>query len=96
MRSEALKYIIQILPVLLRFLADEYDDTCSTVFPFLQTVLTGVSSSSYSYSLRSSLAIVQESAENLEWSNRRRKTIVLSLSLTSPIGENEVGYRRLS
>ncbi|KAJ8072513.1 pre-tRNA nuclear export protein [Marasmius tenuissimus] len=40
-RSEALKYIIQILPVLLRFLADEYDDTCSTVFPFLQTVLTG-------------------------------------------------------
>ncbi|KAF9267725.1 ARM repeat-containing protein [Marasmius fiardii PR-910] len=40
-RSEALKYIIQILPVLLRFLADEYDDTCSTVFPFLQTVLSG-------------------------------------------------------
>ncbi|KAG7089605.1 pre-tRNA nuclear export protein [Marasmius oreades] len=40
-RSETLKYIIQILPVLLRFLADEYDDTCSTVFPFLQTVLSG-------------------------------------------------------
>ena len=35
----------QILPVLLRFMADRYDDTCSTVFPLLQTILSGVSDS---------------------------------------------------
>ncbi|KAH9972786.1 ARM repeat-containing protein [Lactifluus volemus] len=29
----------QTLPVMLRFMEDEYDDTCSTVFPMLQTVL---------------------------------------------------------
>ncbi|KAI3604817.1 hypothetical protein WG66_008673 [Moniliophthora roreri] len=40
-RVEASKHLSQILPILLRFLADEYDDTCSTVFPFLQTVLSG-------------------------------------------------------
>lgn len=28
---------------MLRFLADEYDDTCSTVFPFLSTLLSSVS-----------------------------------------------------
>ena len=28
---------------MLRFLADDYDDTCSTVFPLLQVILTGVS-----------------------------------------------------
>lgn len=28
---------------MLRFMADEYDDTCSTVFPLLQTVLSSVS-----------------------------------------------------
>ena len=33
----------QLLPLMLRFLADPYDDTCSTVFPFLQVVLGGVS-----------------------------------------------------
>lgn len=32
----------QVLPVMLRFMADEYDDTCSTVFPLLQTVLANV------------------------------------------------------
>ncbi|KAJ7650297.1 armadillo-type protein [Roridomyces roridus] len=31
--------LAQTLPILLRFMADEYDDTCSTVFPFLQTIL---------------------------------------------------------
>ncbi len=29
---------------MLRFMADEYDDTCSTVFPLLQTILLSVSS----------------------------------------------------
>ncbi|KAJ6513272.1 armadillo-type protein [Mycena sanguinolenta] len=39
--SEATAFLNQILPVMLRFLADDYDDTCSTVFPFLHVVLTG-------------------------------------------------------
>ncbi|KAF8896374.1 armadillo-type protein [Infundibulicybe gibba] len=39
-RSEASVYLTQILPVMLRFLADEYDDTSSTVFPLLQVILT--------------------------------------------------------
>ncbi|KAF9818874.1 hypothetical protein IEO21_02530 [Rhodonia placenta] len=39
-RSEASELLQQILPVMLRFMADEYDDTCSTVFPLLQTILT--------------------------------------------------------
>ena len=42
-RSEATIYLEQVLPVILRFLADEYDDTSSTVFPFLQGILTSVS-----------------------------------------------------
>ena len=42
-RSEASTYITQIQPVMLRFMADEYDDTCSTVFPLLQNILTTVS-----------------------------------------------------
>ncbi|KAF8910650.1 ARM repeat-containing protein [Gymnopilus junonius] len=40
-RSEASTYLVQIQPVMLHFLADEYDDTCSTVFPLLQLILTG-------------------------------------------------------
>ncbi|TFK40342.1 KapM protein [Crucibulum laeve] len=39
-KAEASTYVTQIQPVMLRFLADEYDDTCSTVFPMLQTILT--------------------------------------------------------
>ncbi|SJL09633.1 probable Exportin-T [Armillaria ostoyae] len=38
-RSEATSYLTQALPVLLRFMADEYDDTSSTVFPLLQAIL---------------------------------------------------------
>ncbi|KAH9928319.1 armadillo-type protein [Fomitopsis serialis] len=38
-RSEASQLLEQTLPVMLRFMADEYDDTASTVFPFLQNVL---------------------------------------------------------
>lgn len=37
--AEANQHLNQILPVMLRFMADEYDDTCSTIFPLLQTVL---------------------------------------------------------
>ncbi|KAI0775191.1 ARM repeat-containing protein [Trametes elegans] len=38
-RSEATQLLGQILPVILRLMADEYDDTCSTIFPLLQTIL---------------------------------------------------------
>ncbi|KZT72996.1 ARM repeat-containing protein [Daedalea quercina L-15889] len=38
-RLEAARLLEQTLPVMLRFMADEYDDTASTVFPFLQNVL---------------------------------------------------------
>ncbi|KAI0766752.1 armadillo-type protein [Irpex lacteus] len=38
-KNEATQLLNQTLPVMLRFMADEYDDTCSTIFPFLQTVL---------------------------------------------------------
>ncbi|GLB40453.1 putative ARM repeat-containing protein [Lyophyllum shimeji] len=40
-RSEASKHMAQLLPVMLRFLGDPYDDTCSTVFPLLQVILSG-------------------------------------------------------
>lgn len=43
-RTEATNYLLQIQPAMLRFLADDYDDTCSTVFPLLQVILAGVSS----------------------------------------------------
>ncbi|KAK7033114.1 Exportin-T [Favolaschia claudopus] len=39
--SETSLLLEQILPVMLRFMADEYDDTCNTVFPLLQVILTG-------------------------------------------------------
>ena len=42
-RTEATRLSDQVLPVMLRFLADTYDDTSSTVFPFLSTVLLAVS-----------------------------------------------------
>lgn len=38
-RNEATSYLEQILPVMLRFMEDDYDDTASTVFPMLQVVL---------------------------------------------------------
>ncbi|KAG1747210.1 armadillo-type protein [Suillus paluster] len=37
--AEAARLLEQILPVMLRFMSDKYDDTCSTVFPLLQAVL---------------------------------------------------------
>ncbi|KAF8656825.1 hypothetical protein AX16_002373 [Volvariella volvacea WC 439] len=40
-RQEASNYLVQIQPVMLRFMKDEYDDTCNTVFPLLQHVLAG-------------------------------------------------------
>ncbi|KAG6842293.1 pre-tRNA nuclear export protein [Blastosporella zonata] len=40
-RKEASTQMAQLLAVMLRFLADPYDDTCSTVFPLLQIILSG-------------------------------------------------------
>lgn len=42
-RAEANRLLEQILPTMLRFMADEYDDTSSTVFPLLQALLASVS-----------------------------------------------------
>ncbi|TFK28112.1 KapM protein [Coprinopsis marcescibilis] len=39
-RDEASALIVEIQPVTLRFLADDYDDTASTVFPLLQAILS--------------------------------------------------------
>lgn len=41
--SEASTILTQILPVVLRFMEDEYDDTCATIFPLLQSILGSVS-----------------------------------------------------
>jgi exportin-T len=40
--AEATRLSNHILPVMLQFMADEYDDTSSTIFPFLQAVLGSV------------------------------------------------------
>lgn len=42
-KAEAQMYLQQLHPVLLNFLADDYDDTASTVFPLLQLILNSVS-----------------------------------------------------
>lgn len=41
-RSETAQLVQEILPVMLRFMADQYDDTSNTIFPVLQTILAGV------------------------------------------------------
>ena len=46
--TEAKRLHNQVLSVMLRFMADDYDDTCSTVFPLLQTVLANVCHAWYS------------------------------------------------
>ncbi|KAI0264504.1 ARM repeat-containing protein [Gloeopeniophorella convolvens] len=38
-RAEGASLLQQVLPIMLRFMEDDYDDTCSTIFPMLQTVL---------------------------------------------------------
>ncbi|KAJ4477161.1 armadillo-type protein [Lentinula aciculospora] len=39
-RTEASNLLQQILPIIIRFMSDEYDDTCSTVFLLLHTILS--------------------------------------------------------
>ncbi|KAJ7637739.1 armadillo-type protein [Mycena polygramma] len=50
--TEASALLNQILPVMLLFMADDYDDTCSTIFPLLQVTL-----SSYKRILRTSTGL---------------------------------------
>ncbi|KAL6302369.1 ARM repeat-containing protein [Sparassis latifolia] len=68
-RSEASRLLHQILPVMLRFMADAYDDTCSTIFTLLQTIL-----SSYK-------RIRKTSAEPLDDSKRSFITSLLAVIL---------------
>lgn len=42
-RNEAARQLDELRPTTLHFLADPYDDTCSTIFPLLSNVLTTVS-----------------------------------------------------
>jgi exportin-T len=42
-RLPALQMLDEIIPVAFRFLSDEYDDTTSTIFPFIQGLLQSVS-----------------------------------------------------
>ena len=58
-RAEGSALLQQILPVMLRFMEDEYDDTCSTIFPMLQTVLASVRSSPYSRPSLADMQVVQ-------------------------------------
>lgn len=43
MRTEANDLLQQLLPIIIRFMSDDYDDTCSTVFLLLHTILSSVS-----------------------------------------------------
>ncbi|KAI0955836.1 pre-tRNA nuclear export protein [Taiwanofungus camphoratus] len=67
--SEASQLLDQVLPVMLRFMSDEYDDTCSTVFPLLQSIL-----SSYK-------RIRKTSSEPLDGSKRSFLTSLLNVIL---------------
>lgn len=72
---------------MLRFMADEYDDTCSTVFPFLQTILGSVSHRSNLYLHRSHRDTVQykrarkSSSEPLDDTRRSFLSSLLSVIL---------------
>lgn len=41
-RLEAGRILQDTLFVMIRFMSDEYDDTCSTIFPMLQMILASV------------------------------------------------------
>ncbi|OBZ72293.1 Exportin-T [Grifola frondosa] len=68
-RSEASQLLNRVLPVMLRFMSDDFDDTCSTVFPLLQTIL-----SSYK-------RVRKSSSEPLDGAKRSFLTSLLSVIL---------------
>ncbi|KAF9003929.1 armadillo-type protein [Cyathus striatus] len=76
-RAEATTYMTQIQPVMLRFLADDYDDTCCTVFPMLQVIL-----SSYKRARRTS-------AEPLDDTKRSFLNSLMEVILTKMKWEEE-------
>jgi exportin-T len=63
--SEASGMLTHILPVMLQFMADEYDDTCSTIFPLLSNLLSGVSTPLIARGLVLILSIVQTQSEDI-------------------------------
>lgn len=77
---------------MLRFMADEYDDTASTVFPFLQTVLTSVRNSDIMlHALWPKLHAVQARTKNSIRTSRGVQKDVLDFTLESDPPEAEVG-----
>ncbi|KDQ59267.1 hypothetical protein JAAARDRAFT_127823 [Jaapia argillacea MUCL 33604] len=73
-RSEGSRLLEEVLPVMLRFMSDEYDDTSSTVFPMLQTLLSNykksrkISSEPIEDSKRSFLAsLLRVILEKMKW-----------------------------
>ena len=94
-KNEATRLLNQTLPILLRFMADEYDDTCSTIFPFLQTVLGSVCFLSTLLTLGSysTLATVQARQEIVIRTPRRDTTIILDPAIRRHTAEAKMGGR---
>ena len=63
--SEASRMLTHILPVMLQFMADEYDDTCSTIFPLLSNILSGVCTLLIARGPVLILSIVQAQSEDI-------------------------------
>jgi hypothetical protein len=90
-RDEATSYLEQILPVMLRFMADEYDDTASTIFSLLQVILTAVS---VEISLTPRLInyfLVQTRTKVVHRTPERNPPLVPKQSVTSHFGQVEMG-----
>lgn len=94
-KNEATRLLNQALPILLRFMADEYDDTCSTIFPFLQTVLGSVCvlSSLLTLGSYSTLATVQALQEIIIRTSRRDTTIIPNSVARCHTAEAKMGRR---
>jgi len=92
-RAEATTYLVQIQPVLLRFMADEYDDTCSTVFPLLHVILAGVSNTNLHLIFADRQISVQTRPESLARAFERFKTRIFEFTSASHLDKNEMGGR---
>jgi exportin-T len=72
-RAEGSGLLQQILPIMLRFMEDEYDDTCSTVFPMLQTVLASVCPNLYFHMTPAEITGSTSGTENFQQSPSTNK-----------------------
>lgn len=79
--ADATRLLEQIQPTMLRFMSDKYDDTCSTVFPLLQTVLASykrsrkVSTDPLEESKRSFLvSLLQVIMQKMKWDDEEDPT----------------------